>query len=432
MLIKRLFVAIILSIFCFGGIALANESYKLDNNVTLIYKYIPGVKVVSVQTWMKTGSVNETEAESGISHFLEHMVFKGTKKYEPSQIDQIVESKGGVMNAATSKDYTFYYINIPSYNAEVAFDTISEMVFRAKFIPDEIEKEKPVVIQEIKRGDDNPTSEMWKSFSADMFNGTPYAREIIGTADTVNSFNHDMLMDYYNRYYHPDNMTLVVVGDISFDEAKKLAVKYFSDKRDVPAGVRYSTASVPVLNNNVEKVINKNINQEYGILAFPASGIKATDLYALDVLGEILSGGEFSVLNQKLRYEKNLVNSINGGYYGLKYTGTFMFTYNAPVGNADAIKKELIDMTTHIDTYLTDENIEKAKNRLKAQSVFQHEKTSSEANDIGYSYTVDVPDYYDNYLENISKVDKLSIENTVGKIFASNYVWTRTLPENKK
>lgn len=411
---------------------MANESYKLDNNVTLIYKYIPGVKVVSVQTWMKTGSVNETPAESGISHLLEHMVFKGTKKYAPSQIDQIVESKGGMMNAATSKDYTFYYINIPSYNAETAFDTISEMVFRAKFIPDEIEKEKPVVVQEIKRGDDSPTNDMWKNFSAVMFSGTPYEREIIGTADTVNSFNHDMLLDYYNRYYHPDNMTLVVVGDIPFSEAKALAVKYFSDKRNVPAGEKYSKATVPVLDSNVEQVIRKNINQEYGILAFPSAGLSGADLYAMDVLGEILSGGEFSVLNMKMRYDKNLVNSISGGYYGLKFTGTFMFTYNAAVGNSDAIKAELLDITQHIDKYLTPENIEKAKNRLKAQSVFQHEKTSSEANDIGYSYTVGVPDYYDNYLENIGKVDKLSIENTVGKVFASHYVWIRTLPEEKK
>lgn len=432
MLIKRLFSAIIISILCFGGTALANESFKLDNNVTLIYKYIPNVKVVSVQTWMKTGSVNETLAESGISHVLEHMVFKGTKKYGPSDIDQIVESKGGVMNAATSKDYTFYYINIPSYNAETAFDTISEMVFRAKFIPDELEKEKPVIVQEIKRGADSPTSKMWEEFSKVMFAGTPYEREIIGTEASVNSFNHDMLMDYYNRYYHPDNMTLVVVGDISFDEAKKLAVKYFSDKRDVPAGEKYSKPQLTVLDKPVEKDIYRDINQEYGIFAYPATGLLNTDLYALEVLGEILSGGEFSVLNQKFRYEKNIVNSINGGYYGLKYTGTFLFTYNAPLGKGDEIKAEVLDVVKNMDSYLTDENIEKAKNRLKAQSVFQHEKTSSEANDIGYSYTVGVPDYYDNFLENISKVDKLSIESCINKIFSSNYLWMRTLPGEKK
>lgn len=429
---KKLFLAIILFIFSIGGTALAKESFTLDNNITLIYKYIPNVKVVSVQTWMKTGSANETEKESGISHFLEHMVFKGTEKYGPSDIDEIVESRGGMMNAATSKDYTFYYITIPSYNAETAFDTISEMVFRAKFIPEEIEKEKPIVVQEIKRGEDSPTSKMWEVFSEEMFRDTPYAKEIIGTEATVNSFDHDMLMDYYKRYYHPDNMTLVVVGDMPFEEVKTLARKYFSDKRDVPAGDRYETDTAGKITENTEKIIRKQINQEYGIFAYPAAGLLKSDVYSLEVLGEILSGGEFSVLNKKFRYDNDITNSINAGYYGLKHIGTFLFTYNAPAGRGDIIKKAMLDTVRDMKTYLTDENIEKAKNRLKSHSVFQREKTSSEANDIGYSYTSELPEYYDNFLENINKVDKMSIETAFGKIFNSAYLWTRTLPEEKK
>lgn len=428
---KKLICTIIIFILCFGGYALANETAKLDNNVTLIYKYIPGVKVVSVQTWMKTGSVNETPAESGISHFLEHMVFKGTKKYEPGEIDTVVEGKGGVMNAATSKDYTFYYINIPSYNAEVAFDTISEMVFRASFIPDEIEKEKPVVVQEIKMGKDRPTSGMWDEFSKVMFKDTPYEREIIGTEETVNSFTHDMLVDYYNRYYHPDNMTLVVVGDIPYDEVLKLAKKYYSDKRSVKAGARYSKDGFTKIDKPVELSVKKDINQEYGILAYPAVGISQIDIFAMEVLGEILSGGEFSVLNQKFRYDKDLVNSINGGYYGLKHRGTFLFTYNSQIGRGEDIKAEILRTVKDIDQYLTDENIEKAKNRLISQNLFQREKTSSEANDIGYSYTVEQPSYYDNFVENIKKTDKLSIMNAIKTIFKSDYVWVRTMPDGK-
>jgi predicted Zn-dependent peptidase len=429
---KKLICTIILFIFCFGGSALANETAQLDNNVKLIYKYIPGVKVVSVQTWMKTGSVNETPAESGISHFLEHMVFKGSAKYKPGEIDTVVEGKGGVMNAATSKDYTFYYINIPSYNAEVAFDTISEMVLRASFIPDEIEKEKPVVVQEIKMGKDRPTSAMWEQFSSVMFGGSPYEREIIGTEETVNSFTRDMLVDYYNRYYHPDNMTLVVVGDISYDEVLKLAKKYYSDKRSVKAGKRYDKDALTKIDKPVELKVSKDINQEYGILAYPAVGISQIDIFAMEVLGEILSGGEFSVLNQKFRYDNDLANSINGGYYGLKHKGTFMFSYNCQIGKGEAVKAEILKTVNDIDKFLTDENIEKAKNRLLSQTMFQREKTSSEANDIGYSYTVEQPSYYDNFVENINKTDKLKIKNSIKTIFQSGYVWVRTLPDEKK
>ena len=411
---------------------MAKEMTKLDNNVTLIYKYIPGIKVVSVQTWMKTGSVNETEKESGISHFLEHMVFKGTKKYAPSEIDTIVEGKGGVMNAATSKDYTYYYINIPSYNAEVAFDTISEMVFRASFIPEEIEKEKPVVVQEIKMGKDRPTSEMMTTFFREMFKGSPYEREIIGTEDTVNSFTREMLVDYYNRYYHPDNMTLVVVGDISYDEVVKLAKQYYSDKRNVPVGKRYEDERLNSFDKPIDIVVKKDINQEYGVVAFPAQSILQIDVFAMEILGEIISGGEFSVLNRKFRHEKDLANSITGGYYGMKHAGTFLFSYNCQMGKGDAVRDEILKLTSELDKYLTDENIEKAKNRLLSQTMFQREKASSEANDIGYSYTVEQPEYYDNFVESIRKTDKLEIMTSIKTIFSSQYVRVRTLPMEKK
>lgn len=411
---------------------MAKEMTKLDNNVTLIYKYIPGIKVVSVQTWMKTGSVNETEKESGISHFLEHMVFKGTKKYAPSEIDTIVEGKGGVMNAATSKDYTYYYINIPSYNAEVAFDTISEMVFRASFIPEEIEKEKPVVVQEIKMGKDRPTSEMMTTFFREMFKGSPYEREIIGTEDTVNSFTREMLVDYYNRYYHPDNMTLVVVGDIAYDEVLKLAKQYYSDKRSVPVGKRYEDDRLNSFDKPVDIVVKKDINQEYGVVAFPALSILQIDVFAMEILGEIISGGEFSVLNRKFRHENDLANSITGGYYGMKHAGTFLFSYNCQAGKGDAVRDEILKLTSEIEKYLTDENIEKAKNRLLSQMMFQREKASSEANDIGYSYTVEQPEYYDNFVESIRKTDKLEIMTSIKTIFSSQYVRVRTQPMEKK
>lgn len=414
-----------------GGNVLAQQNVKLDNGITLIYKYIPNVQVASVQTWIKTGSVNETDKENGISHFLEHMVFKGTEKYAPGDIDSIVESSGGVLNAATSKDYTFYYVTTPSHKAEVAFDTISEMVFKAKFIPEEIEKEKPVVIQEIKRKFDRPTADMWSEFAEVMFAKTPYSREVIGTEENVNAFTRDMIVDYYNRYYHPENMTLVVVGDMEYKAVKELADKYFSYKRPVSAGHIYDKNSTLKLEQNIEKILRKDISQEYGVISFPAEGLIESDVYALEVLGEVLSGGEFSVLNTKMKYENPLVNSISGGYYGVRTTGTFVFTYNAQPGKSDEIKSEILKTIGNLSDILTDKAIEKAKNRLKSQSVFQREKSSSEANDIGYSYTVGRADYYHDFIEKMNEVSIESIVNSVRNVFNKNYVWLRTLPEKE-
>jgi predicted Zn-dependent peptidase len=412
-----------------GGNVLAQETLKLDNGITLIYKKIPNTKIVSVQTWIKTGSVNETEKENGISHFLEHLVFKGTKKYAPGDIDVVVEGNGGVLNAATSKDYTFYYVTIPSEKAETAFDTISEMVLRASFIPEEIEKEKPVVVQEIKRKYDRPTSMMWEEFSNVMFDGTPYAREVIGTEENVNSFTKEMITDYYNRFYHPENMTLVVVGDMEFETVREMAFKYFSEKRAVEAGRPYAQDGYTVLDGDVSRIIKKDISQEYGVFAFPAKSVSGSDVYSLEVLGEILSGGEFSELNIRMRYNKQLVNSVSGGYYGLKNHGAFIFTYNAQPGGADVIKDEIMKTIHDLPDILTDEAIEKAKNRLKSQSVFTREKSSSEANDIGYSYTLGRPDYYHEFHERVGRVTRESILSSVQGIFGGHHAWLRTLPE---
>jgi predicted Zn-dependent peptidase len=270
---------------------------------------------------------------------------------------------------------------------------------------------------------------MWDEFSTTMFGGTPYEMEIIGTEENINAFTREMISDYYNRYYHPENMTLVVVGDIQFDQVKNLAEKYYSVQRPVKAGKIYNTPTVLELKDNVEKVITKDIAQEYGVLSFPAEGLMDSDNYALEVLAEILSGGEFSVLNKRFKYEKQLVNSISGGYYGLRQRGTFVFSYNAPLGRSEKIKEEILASISDIEGMLTDQAIEKAKNRLKSQSAFQRERSGSEANDIGFSYTVGLPEYYHDFLERIGEVSKSDIVKAVQSIFERKYVWIRTMPD---
>ena len=198
---------------------------KLDNGVTVLYEKVPGVKVVSVQCWIKTGSVNENDKLSGISHFLEHMLFNGTKKFKPGEIDEYLDAKGGYNNAFTSLDVTNYYVSIPVDEAEAAYEVVSDMVFNALLLQSEIDREKPVVLQEINRKYDDPSYKMWQDLQATLFEGTPYARQVIGSSETVSAFTRQEIVDYYNRFYHPQNMTLVIVGDIEEKQALDLAAK---------------------------------------------------------------------------------------------------------------------------------------------------------------------------------------------------------------
>ncbi|MGA1847419.1 M16 family metallopeptidase [Deferribacter abyssi] len=426
---KRILFVIIFTIL-YGGSALAVDVFKLQNGVTVVYKYMKDIKIVSVQLWMKTGSRNEYKFNNGIAHFLEHMVFKGTEKYKPSQIDEIVESHGGIMNAATSKDYTFYYITIPSKNAELAFDVISEMVFKAKFLPDEIKKEKPVVIQEIRRKYDSPTYDMWVALSNYLYKGTTYSIEVIGTEENIKSFNQKILFDYYNHFYHPQNMILVVVGDITKDKIEKLANRYFNLIKPVKAG-KQKTFNPVKLDKDIEKDFYKKVSQVYMALSFKAFPLTDKRIYAAEVLTEVLSGGEFSLLNRKLKYEKQLVTSVYGGYMGLKYDGSFTFYLTCLPDKLEDSEKELWKVINNLKKGdISKKDVEKAKKRLVSQLLFQREKANSEANDIGYSFTHEIQDYYLNYEKNIESVKVEDIKSLAIDLFSKHFVKVRTLPEH--
>lgn len=424
-IILILMIIFLMEVNLFAGVEFKEK--MLSNGVNLVYKYIPNVKVTSVHVWMKTGSVNETEEINGISHFLEHLVFKGTKKYKPDEIDSIVESKGGLMNAATSKDYTFYFITIPSFNAEVAFDVISEMVFNATFIKEEIDKERPVVIQEIKRKYDYPTYDMWKFISDTLYRGTPYSREIIGTEENIKNFTRQQIVDYYNKYYHPENMTLVVVGDIAYSDAEKLAKKYFNKTKDAKVGKHYTLDKDIKLDKDIVKIFEKDLALTYVAITYPAFPVTDDRYYAADVLSEILSGGENSILSEELKKKEHLVTSISAAYMGQKHVGSFVIYYTCEDKNTLLAYKKIKKVLDDIISGKIDENmLERAKNRLKSSVVFKREKTSSEAMDIGYSYTLDIKDNYFNYTKLIDKVSIKDLQQLAKSVFSNSKVISST------
>lgn len=407
------------------------EEFHLNNGVTVVYEYIPHTQITSVQAWIKTGAVNEDRRNNGISHFLEHILFKGTKNFAPDEIDSIVESNGGIMNAGTSKDYTTYYVTLPSDHAEVAFKVISDMVFNASFIPDEIEKEKPVVIQEIQRKFDNPTYDMWRDAMKTMFADTPYAMEVIGTEENVNSFSRQTLLEYYRTHYHPNNTTLVIVGDMQFAEAKNLAQKYFSVVSAAKATKGYDKAWNLSIKSPVTQVYKREVAQDYILIAYQVNAT-AKDAPVYEVLTEILSGGEYSLLNRELKYEKGVVTAVSAGEILSRNAGGYIVHMLTNPGDTDkavaALKTSLLKLTKGA---LTEEELQKAKNRLNSRTVFQKEKASSEASEIGYSYTLGLKDYYHTYLNRINAVTVKDVA-AAGALFSQPYIQYSTVPQESK
>lgn len=383
---------------------------KLDNGVTVLYEKVPGVKVVSVQCWIKTGSVNENDKLSGISHFLEHMLFNGTKKFKPGEIDEYLDAKGGYNNAFTSLDVTNYYVTIPVDEAEAAYEVVSDMVFNALLLQSEIDREKPVVLQEINRKYDDPSYKMWQDLQATLFEGTPYARQVIGSSETVSAFTRQEIVDYYNRFYHPQNMTLVIVGDIEEKQALALAAKYFNQTRDVPAGKLYKGENQVTFTKSIDKNFKADVNVDYAVFSFPTGKQDINTVYAEEVFAEVLSGGEYSLLNEIIKNQNNTAIYVTDIGLFNHYNGLFGAMAVVPKGNGEKFRNEAMEIINNIAAGNIEESrIEKAKNRLKSKNIFEEENVSSLAQNIGYAYVLDFKDYHLNYENGIDKVTKEDI-----------------------
>lgn len=383
---------------------------KLDNGVTVLYEKVPGVKVVSVQCWIKTGSVNENEKLSGISHFLEHMLFNGTKKFKSGEIDEYLDAKGGYNNAFTSLDVTNYYVTIPVDEAEAAYEVVSDMVFNALLLQSEIDREKPVVLQEINRKYDDPSYKMWQDLQATLFEGTPYARQVIGSSETVSAFTKQEIVDYYNKFYHPQNMTLVIVGDIEEKQALDLAAKYFNQTRDVPAGKLYKGENQVTFTKSIDKNFKADVNVDYAVFSFPTGEQDINTVYAEEVFAEVLSGGEYSLLNEIIKNKNNTAIYVTDIGLFNHYNGLFGAMAVVPKGNGEKFRNEAMEIINNIATGNIEESrIEKAKNRLKSKNIFEEENVSSLAQNIGYAYVLDFKDYHLNYENGIDKVTKEDI-----------------------
>ncbi len=390
---------------------------KLDNGVTVLYEKVPGVKVVSVQCWIKTGSVNENDKLSGISHFLEHMLFNGTKKFKPGEIDEYLDAKGGYNNAFTSLDVTNYYVTIPTDEAEAAYEVVSDMVFNALLLQSEIDREKPVVLQEINRKYDDPSYKMWQDLQAALFEGTPYARQVIGSSETVSAFTRQEIVDYYNRFYHPHNMTLVIVGDIEEKQALDLAAKYFNQTRDVPAGKLYKGENQVTFTKSIDKNFKADVNVDYAVFSFPTGAQDINTVYAEEVFAEVLSGGEYSLLNEIIKNKNNTAIYVTDIGLFNHYNGLFGAMAVVPRGNGEKFRNEAMEIINNIASGNIEESrIEKAKNRLKSKNIFEEENVSSLAQNIGYAYVLDFKDYHLNYENGIDKVTKDDIVAAANKM----------------
>lgn len=384
------------------------EIYTLENKHTIVLAHKEG-GLVNVSSWVKTGSINENAKNNGISHFLEHLMFKGTNKHPAGEFDKILESKGAIVNAATWKDYTFYYVTLPKgeknkdfYEAiELHADMILDPVIpdyemgapfniKDKNITDK--RERHVVIEEIRMRQDQPWTKVYNSCNSGMYTQHPYKRDVIGTPEIISQVTQQEIMEYYKSFYTPENITTIIVGDFEHDKVLEKVLSEFRGKW----GERTTKKINTIIDEPIKKTnyIEQTAHINSAFMMFGYLGPLACDLKnstALEMLAIILGEGISSRLYQNLieKQPKPVFNLINAEHYQFKDGDNFFIQANFKPDKKDLaidlVKKEIEKLKSEP---VSKREFLKAKKKIKSQFAYNAETVSEIGETIGYYMTV--------------------------------------------
>ena len=413
--------------------AASAQMFKLDNGQTVVIQEVKNNPIVTIDTWIKTGSIDEDDSNNGVAHFLEHLFFKGTKNHESGEFDQILETKGAITNAATSKDFTHYYVTIPSKDFDLAMELHGDMMLHPLIPRNEMEKERKVVLEEINKDLVSPTRILQENLNSMMYTTHPYKRKVIGRSDVIETITRDQVLNFYNAHYSPSNMITIVVGDVDTNHALERIKEVFNAEYKKQTKTIYPKESQ--LTSQQKKVEYIKTESGYMVIGFRGTPINDNDSYALDVLSTILGDGRSSVLNQVLKDKKRLAFSVDAGNSTFRDDGIFYISANFEPEKCKQVQSAIFDEIKNIqDKGVSDEQLSLAKNIIERNTYYSRESITNIATEIGYTMalTNDIK-FYDTYLDKIKSVSKDEVKRVANKYLGENRsAVSIILPESSK
>lgn len=392
------------------------KKHVLENGLTIIGEEIPYVKSISLGVWINAGSRIEDEEISGVSHFIEHMLFKGTKNRTSKQLASEIDNLGGQINAFTSKECTCYYVKLLDSHIDIGIDVLSDMILNSKFNEDDLDKERSVIIEELKMYEDSPEDLAYDLLTENIYKNDPLGMNIIGTEESLKRLNREKLLDYFNKYYVPNNSVIAISGNFNFDEIINKIEEKFKvwKKRDVNVDIKKAEFKSCFLTKNKDI---EQVNLAMSLEAVPLENDK--EVYALAVINTVFGGSISSRLFQKIREEKGLVYSIYSSqslYRKCGELGIFASMSNEHLKEVyESIIEEIKTMKKY---YLTDQEIKESKEQLKGSYILGLESTSSRMMSIGRSLLLNNKvESTDDILKSIDNVDRETVKIVIDKIF---------------
>lgn len=402
----------------------------LKNGIRLLTEHVIGAQSTYVGVWVKAGSANEKDWEWGISHFVEHMLFKGTQRRTARQISEEIDYVGGQSNAFTTRDCTCYYSRTLPENIELSFDILSDIYHNPKMAKDDIELERGVIKEEIMMCEDCSEDLVQDRLLAAIYPGSPIGREIAGSLESVENMTREQMSDYMNRYYTPDNTIISVSGKFYDEDVISLCEKYFGERNTVFSGDRIHTPTFTPVDLKWEK----DIEQTHLCLMFPSvSLMDAKRSFALLVLSNIFGGSMSSRLFNSIREERGLCYSVysystqweTAGHFGI-YTG---LNENCLSAAEELIHKEIALL---LKDGITERELNRGKAQLKAANLMDAENPYSIMSDLSKDLLIyNELRPVETVLRLIDSITKKDVEETAHMVFEQKFARGILLPTDR-
>ncbi|MCK5125623.1 MAG: insulinase family protein [candidate division Zixibacteria bacterium] len=411
----------------------AADWYKetLNNGLKVMILENPQVPQVNISTTVKVGAKNESDYYDGATHLLEHLIlFRGTEKMTGEEVGNAMKKHGAYFNGYTSSDWTDFVISLPKENLDFALQIHADMLFRSNFPKEEMDMERQAVLEEINISEDNPTGKMYRSSLKALYGNHPYSKNVLGTKKNVSDIPRDSVYAYYKRYYAPNNMTLVIVGDVNTQSTLAKVKQYFDDfpKGEVATDC-YKAPPTPTKITEIE--IKKDIGQAYMMMSTIGPKSDNQDQYALDIMANLLGGGESSRLWKKLKDDLGLVYNTSFSFYTSKYEGMlFAFAMLSPE-NITETEKAINEVLENVkENGFTAEELRKAKNKIKTNHYLSNERGLNYADNIAQYDSFIGYQFVEEYPGSIENVTLAQLNEAARKYLnTDSYVKTTVVPK---
>jgi zinc protease len=395
--------------------AFATEDVRrtiLGNGLVVLTKEVHTSPIVTSMIWYQVGSRNEELGHTGKSHFLEHMLFKGTERFKKGEIDLLTLKNGGANNAFTSHDFTAYYFNFASDRWDIALQIEADRMVNCTFDPEEFEAEKKVVIEELKTGLDSPWGLLLQEEEATAYKIHPYRNPIVGWLQDVERATVEQQQAYYRRYYHPNNAILVIAGDFQTDEVLKKVDRAFGAIPGGPQPVPMSLQE-PTQRGERRLVVRWRSKVPRLAIAYHAPQIAAADSYALQVLGVVLAEGKASRLYQRMVEREQTVTFVSADYGEAK--DPTLFHIRAEGRGEHSISEIEASIHDELASIVRDgisaHELNRAKHQIEAHFILSRERTLDQAILLGQIDTLSGLDYIDSFLPRIHAVNVADVSD---------------------